>query len=225
MTLFDVAPHLAEFQGCRIHRDLLGPLAALVAEAADAGFELALASGFRSVERQCHIWNAKSCGERPVLDDEGKVLNVHEMTPEKLVFAILRWSALPGTSRHHWGTDFDVYDRASLPEGVSVQLTLEECCGPMAAFHSWLNDYLSRPSTQFFRPYVRPVGGVAPEPWHLSFAPLAADFQRQLEKSQILSFVMNLDIAFKDVVIDHFDDIYARFIWVPWDLYPIFWRK
>ena len=29
--------------------------------------------------------------------------------------AILLWSALPGASRHHWGTDFDVFDRAAVP--------------------------------------------------------------------------------------------------------------
>ncbi|MCZ8486094.1 D-alanyl-D-alanine carboxypeptidase family protein [Vibrio lentus] len=27
--------------------------------------------------------------------------------------AILRWSALPGASRHHWGCDFDVFAHQS----------------------------------------------------------------------------------------------------------------
>ncbi len=33
------------------------------------------------------------------------------------VAAILVWSALPGASRHHWGTDCDVIDAAALPPG------------------------------------------------------------------------------------------------------------
>ena len=32
--------------------------------------------------------------------------------------AILCWSALPGGSRHHWGTDCDVIDAAALPAGL-----------------------------------------------------------------------------------------------------------
>ena len=35
---------------------------------------------------------------------------------------ILEWSALPGASRHHWGSEFDVFDLAALPEGYRVQL-------------------------------------------------------------------------------------------------------
>ena len=36
--------------------------------------------------------------------------------------AILRWSALPGGSRHHWGTEIDIFDPDLLPQGQSLQL-------------------------------------------------------------------------------------------------------
>ena len=36
--------------------------------------------------------------------------------------AILVWSALPGASRHHWGTDLDVFDRAVQPPGEPLEL-------------------------------------------------------------------------------------------------------
>ena len=35
---------------------------------------------------------------------------------------ILRWSALPGGSRHHWGTEIDIFDPDLLPQGQSLQL-------------------------------------------------------------------------------------------------------
>jgi len=38
------------------------------------------------------------------------------------VRAILHWSALPGASRHHWGTEIDVIDRAALADGRKAQL-------------------------------------------------------------------------------------------------------
>lgn len=96
--LTEVPFKLADFQGVPVHQDLLLPLDSLVLDATSAGFDLAVASGFRSVERQCQIWNAKALGLRPVLDDTGVPLEVGRLDPEALMFAILRWSALPGTS-------------------------------------------------------------------------------------------------------------------------------
>lgn len=223
MCLKEAASNLADFQGVPVHRDLVQPLQGLVFEAEKAGFDLAVASGFRSVERQCQIWDAKALGLRPVLDDTGVPLEVGSLDPEALMFAILRWSALPGASRHHWGTDLDVYDRAALPSGQSLQLTLAECQGPFALFHQWLDDKLAEPDTQFFRPYILPFGGVAPEPWHLSFAPKAAAYQSALGKDQLLQLVLSLDIALKETVLHHFDEIFDRFVLVSPKLYPVNW--
>lgn len=227
LTLFKylntVSGELADFRGVPVHRGLLDPLAELTARAAARGFELALASGFRSIERQCNIWNAKANGLRPVLDDVGVPLDIADLKPESLMFAILRWSALPGTSRHHWGTDVDVYDRAALPAGESLQLTLAECRGPFAAFHQWLDGELAQSDALFFRPYVEPHGGVAPEPWHLSYAPLAAGFQQAMDKELLRELVLSLDIQLKDEVAWHFDEIFSRFVVVSPARYPLEW--
>lgn len=223
MCLENTLSNLADFQGVRVHRDLVEPLQTLYQKSTEAGFELAVASGFRSVERQCEIWNAKAQGIRPVLDDAGGPLDITTLDRDELMFAILRWSALPGASRHHWGTDIDVYDRAALPKGQSLQLTVAECQGPFAHFHQWLDLELADPDAQFFRPYVSPIGGVAPEPWHLSFAPKAAECQRELGKDQLLGLLIGMDILLKDEVIRHFDEIYERFVWVSPNLYPPNW--
>jgi len=37
------------------------------------------------------------------------------------IASILRWSALPGTSRHHWGTDLDIIDAKALTAEMKVQ--------------------------------------------------------------------------------------------------------
>ena len=51
------------------------------------------------------------------------------------------WSALPGASRHHWGTDFDVYDKAKIEStGKKLELIPEEYedNGPCALLSQWL---------------------------------------------------------------------------------------
>lgn len=200
---------------CLIQPDAAQPFLSLCSSAREAGFDIAVASSYRSVERQCLIWNEKLTGVRPVLDLQGNPLDIFRLNEYDTVMAILRWSALPGTSRHHWGTDLDIYDRAAVPDDYRVQLTCEECegSGPFAAFHAWFDQCLARGETfGFYRPYAVDRGGVAPEPWHISYAPLAARFSRQLNKDALRALIAGLDIGAKVTVLAHFDEIYQRFM-------------
>ena len=93
--------------------------------------------------------------------------------PRRSCGAILLWSALPGASRHHWGTEIDVIDRAALRPGQHAQLIPAEYCaeGVFGGLDRWLTEHAG--AFGFFRPYDRDRGGVQPEPWHLSFAPVS----------------------------------------------------
>ena len=94
-----------------LHRQIIEPLHLLQEAATVAGFNLTVASAYRSFERQLSIWNAKAEGRRVVLDSAGLPVDMMALDPWQQVQAILRWSALPGASRHHWGTDLDIYDK------------------------------------------------------------------------------------------------------------------
>src|SRR5476649_1866916 len=98
--------------GAAIHRDALEPFLALKAAAAGDGIDLGIASGFRDFAAQLRIWNMKYRGERPLYDAAGNVRDHAALDPQELIAGILCWSALPGASRHHWGTHIDVIDRA-----------------------------------------------------------------------------------------------------------------
>lgn len=215
--------NLIDYGGVRILPALLPALTDLATRAEQEGFELGVASAFRSFERQREIWNEKASGARDILGDNGLPLQRDSLTDEETVFAILRWSALPGASRHHWGTDIDVYDVNPTKRGYRLQLTVEETTGNgiFGAFHQWLSETLAQPRCPFFRPYLRAKGGIAPEPWHLSFAPAAADFQQSLSKSALVALIEGSDLALREIVLANFDEIYDRFVWVPWDVYPV----
>lgn len=201
---------------CRVHREVIDPLLFLTQRAASAGFILKVASSYRSFARQLLIWNNKAQGLRPVLNDVGEIIDINLLSPRDKVFAILRWSALPGASRHHWGTDIDVYGGAHIDPSYQLQLTVAETQGdgPYAEFHRWLNDELVHGSSGFFRPYAPDRGGVAPEPWHLSYAPLAAKFSQQLTSAVLREQIEQTDLELKRVVLDNLDEIFARFICV-----------
>jgi LAS superfamily LD-carboxypeptidase LdcB len=172
--------------GQRLQREAADAFDHLRRDALDAGFELAVASAFRSFDRQLAIWNGKACGERAVHDDAGHALDMSCLAPAEQVCAILRFSALPGASRHHWGTDLDVFDAAALPAGYRVQLSPQEVApgGMFDALHNWLDERIATGGAHgFYRPYGEDHGGVAPERWHLSYAPLADACAGQLDAS------------------------------------------
>jgi LAS superfamily LD-carboxypeptidase LdcB len=201
--------------GVRVHRAVVDPFLRLQSAARDAGFDLQILSGFRGFDEQSSIWNRKATGKRAVLDSNAVPLDITRLSPEQLVFTILRWSALPGASRHHWGTDLDVYDRAAQPAGYEIELIPDEVNpgGMFGPLHAWLDERIaSGTAFGFFRPYDRDRGGVAPERWHLSYGPVAAPWLRQLTVGVLRDTVAAADLQLRDVVLEHLDRIHKRFV-------------
>lgn len=197
-----------------VHCELVAPLQNLKKTAAAAGLELAIASGYRSFAQQENIWNAKACGQRPILDDNSQCVPIENLSETEIVFAILRWSALPGTSRHHWGSDVDVVDGAVVKKGYQPKLVVEETFadGEFADLHHWLNGYLADDDKYFFRPYAIKTGlGVSPEPWHLSYRPLATNYSKSLKKELLEEQIKNSGLLLKDAILNNFNKIFHYF--------------
>lgn len=197
-----------------IHKQVLQPLIDLQLAGREAGFDIKICSAFRSFERQLFIWNGKASGMRPVMDPFGKAINIQELSSWQKIQAILRWSALPGASRHHWGTDFDIFDANAMPENYQIQLTPEEVQGDglFAPMHDWLDDYLKSEKTNFYRPYALDKGGIAPERWHLSYRPLADQYAQMLNIDVLSSRLKDSNLILLDVVLEYLDDIFQRYI-------------
>jgi len=202
------------FPGHFLHGAVVQPYLDLVGQARLAGFDLRLASGFRSFERQMEIWNSKALGQRPVYDDAGQVVDLEAMPDKDKVCTILRWSALPGASRHHWGTDVDVWDCSAVESHYSLQLQTREYLagGPFFPLMSWLDKMMLEDRTAFTRPYTKDRGGVAPEPWHLSYMPVARNFEAVLTRDLLFDVLSETRIALKQALLENFDEIYQRFV-------------
>lgn len=201
--------------GALVHRDVVEPFSRLQAGAETAGFDLRILSCFRGFDRQRSIWNRKVRGELAVLNSNAERIDIEQLSPEELVYAILRWSALPGASRHHWGTDIDVYDERARPAGYEIELVPEEveAGGMFAPLHEWLDERIAAGTAHgFFRPYDRNRGGVAPERWHLSHAPVADPCEEALTLDILRAAVTGSGLELEATVLEHLDDIYGRFV-------------
>lgn len=178
--------------------------------AASERIDLRVASAFRDFDGQLRIWQAKWRGERPLYDASGCIIDYASLDEPGLMAAILEWSALPGASRHHWGSEFDVLDLAAMPEGYKLRLLPEEYA-PDGIF-AFLDDWLSRNMARFgfFRPYDIERGGLHVEPWHLSYAPVSVPALQELTPELVRESIENATIDGKPLVLAALDSIYAR---------------
>jgi LAS superfamily LD-carboxypeptidase LdcB len=206
--------HVREWRDlqCTLHPEAARAFTALAQAAREAGLRLAVASGFRDFDRQLAIWNDKYSGRRPLLDRSGEPLDPGVMTAPEIVGAILHWSALPGASRHHWGTEIDVIDRAALAEGQQPQLIPAEyaAAGVFEPLDRWLSEHAE--SFGFFRPYDRDRGGVQPEPWHLSYAPISGAALASLSVEVLREALQGVELAGAAAVRPQLADIHARYV-------------
>jgi LAS superfamily LD-carboxypeptidase LdcB len=195
-----------------LHREVVKAYHALCAAAAADGIQLTVVSGFRSFERQIHIWNAKLRGERAILDRNGDPVALTRLSEIQLVEAALGWSALPGASRHHWGSDIDVYDAAVVPRERGPRLIPQEWAtgGPFEHVNAWLEVNLE--SFGYYRPYDRDRGGVFPEPWHLSYFDVAAPAQAQLNTDTVAEALNHAELAVKATILANLTRLFDRYI-------------
>jgi LAS superfamily LD-carboxypeptidase LdcB len=196
---------------CVLHRQVVAPFLNLRRAALDEGIDLQAASSFRDFARQLAIWNGKFSGERPMFDASGLKLDAESLPPRARIDAILLWSALPGASRHHWGTDLDLVDR-NAGEAGTIKLTREEFApgGPFARLDLWLT--ANAPRFGFFRPFQGVRSGVQPEPWHFSFAPIAETARRRLSPQVLRNAIADAPLLGKEVVLGSLDELHARYV-------------
>lgn len=219
--------HLVQLpNGVQVHHQAQDAFMALQQAAKAAGFDLQIASSFRDFERQKAIWNGKFCGAKTILDIDNNPVDISQLNAWQICEAILLFSALPGGSRHHWGCDFDYYDangfeynaRGSIKsargskKSANLQLIDAEYQGkgPCAKLCQWL--YTHAKHYGFYFPYRHYLGGIACEPWHLSYHPVAKEFEQQLNPERLKTVLFDTDIEGKNAIITHIDIIYERYI-------------
>ena len=127
------------------------------------GIVLTALSATRSFNHQASIWNRK--WNRP---------QSMGMAPLERAKHILLFSSMPGSSRHHWGTDVDIHSLD--PEAFES--------GTGAAILGWLRTHGEEHG--FVEVYTNDSNrtGYQPEAWHWSYAPLARPYLHALNEAQ-----------------------------------------
>ncbi len=176
-NLEQVPAEMATRSGLKLEAKTLVKFKEMRAEAKKVGIDLFVLSGYRSFADQKRIWDNKFTGKTKVA---GKDLST-EKNPRNKILAILTYSSMPGTSRHHWGTDFDIaFSKNNQPDSL-LNRSWETGKGKEA--YTWLTQNASR--FGFCQPYQgtpdkRNPGtftyGYNEEKWHWSYKPVSRNF-------------------------------------------------
>jgi LAS superfamily LD-carboxypeptidase LdcB len=198
--------------GFMLHKDVAAPFAALCLAAQADGISIKIVSAFRSYQHQAAIWQAKLTGQRPVYNSHGEVIDINRLSGADKLHAVLLYSALPGASRHHWGTELDVYDAAAVPSEYRPQLDPAEYSpgGPFYRLQQWLSAHAAE--FDFFLPYRQFQGGVAAEPWHISYQPLAGEYLAAFDAGMLRQCISRHPLAEQQTVLTKLDDIFRRYV-------------
>ena len=148
------------------------------------GINLKIVSAFRGYNRQKTIWNKKY----------ERFTNEFSFEPEKAILEIIRFSTIPGTSRHHWGTEIDIVD-ADYPDEKDVLKSEKfEKNGVYHKLKNWLDKNSER--FGFYLTYNNDYDrkGFEYEPWHYSYKPSSLKYYNALIDADLKKIINNPDL-------------------------------
>ena len=143
------------------------------------GIDIKIVSSYRNYNRQEVIWERKYMR---YTEDDG-------MDPLKAIDKIIEYSTIPGTSRHHWGTDIDIIDGYRKTDGDVLVAEKFGIDGPFEDFKKWMDENSNK--FDYYLVYTNEPKrrGFKYEPWHYSFAPISIPMLTAYRRLNILQLL------------------------------------
>ena len=165
-----------------LRKETLSAFEGMAKAAMKDGIELNITSATRNFDYQKEIWNNKWTGATLV---DGKDLSKSVLDGRERFEKILEFSAVPGTSRHHFGTEIDINSVTpkffETPEGEKVYAWLK-VNAPLFGFCQTYNEKGSNR-----------MSGYSEEKWHWSYLPisrtLTQDYPNLIKEEDIKGFL------------------------------------
>lgn len=183
--------------GYQIRKDAYDAFISMKNAALKDNISIQVVSSYRNFAHQNRIWERKY-----------KSFTQQGLTPEKAIQKIIEYSTIPGTSRHHWGTDMDLIDsNVAQPKNV-LSPSHFEGQGCYVNFKKWMDDH-SR-DHGFYLVYTDTPDrkGFKYEPWHYSYKPLSCDYLNDYRKLNLKDILSKEALLGREYLTDSFLETY-----------------
>lgn len=176
----EIEPALRDKEVRYLRKEVLEAFRRMHAAASNEGIHLVIISATRNFEVQKRIWENKWMGRTLLEGGLNAARDIHSDTGRAR--KILEYSSMPGTSRHHWGTDLDInsLDNEWFERGEGL------------ALYRWMQAHAAE--FGFCQPYTRlgsdRKSGYLEEKWHWTYMPLSiklTELAKQNLKDDLIS--------------------------------------
>ncbi len=183
--------------GFQIRKEAFDAFTKMKTAALKDNISIQVVSSYRNFAHQNRIWERKY-----------KNFTQQGLSPENAIQKIIEYSTIPGTSRHHWGTDMDIIDaNVAQPKNV-LSPSHFEGNGSYVNLKKWM-DTNSR-DFGFYLVYTdKPERkGFKYEPWHYSYKALSCDYLNSYRKLNLKDILKNESLMGHQHLTDSFLDSY-----------------
>ncbi|MCZ2100535.1 MAG: M15 family metallopeptidase [Chitinophagales bacterium] len=180
-----------------LRKDVLDAFIAMYEAAKKEGITLKILSATRNFDNQKRIWENKWTGKTLL---EGGINAAKDIPdPEQRARKILEYSSMPGTSRHHWGSDIDLnnFNNPYFEKGEGLKI------------YTWMQEHAHQYG--FCQPYSE-MGtdrnsGYFEEKWHWSYMPVSIPLTEQAKryfKNEMIAGFMGSETAVAIDMLRHY---------------------
>ena len=191
--------HLSTFETHKLTPKTAAAFSAMQAAALKDSINIQLVSAYRSFESQLYLWEDKFVR----YTNEG-------LSPEAAIARILKYSTIPGTSRHHWGTDIDITDGNIKNETRLLVPSKFHNTAPFVPLHQWMQANAHK--FGFYLVYTNDAArtGFSYEPWHYSYLPEAKAFLKGYNSRMAFAYFKSVGVRGSEHIDRDFWDEYYR---------------
>jgi len=193
------SPNLVSGSSYRLRPEVATAFEKLKNAAANDGIIIKVVSSYRDYAHQNRIWERKYRRFR----ESG-------LTPNASIEKIIEYSTIPGTSRHHWGTDLDLIDGSKNVEGDVLVPSKFHGTGPFCKFKEWMDKNAATYDFHLVYTDVLERKGFNYEPWHYSYAPLSIPYLKTYNKLDIKTLLQQEKIRGSAHLSDAFINRYRK---------------
>jgi len=185
--------------GYKLLPEVAKQLELMKADALKAGFKIQVISSYRNYTYQNGIWERKY-----------KANQAKKIAAKENIEKIIEYSTIPGTSRHHWGTDLDIIDGTrGIPADPLNEKHFNEG-GSMHKFKLWLDENASKYG--FYLVYTDNSArkGFKYEPWHFTYKAISEPMLQAYKKLDIKKVLQENKLLGSENFTDDFIEKYRK---------------
>lgn len=186
-------------EGFRLRKKAADAFIEMQAAALQKGIDMYSQSSYRSYSSQEGIWTRKY-----------NAFTKGGMAPIKSIEKIIEYSTIPGTSRHHWGTDLDITDKNKPTPSDPLLAKHFEKGGVYESMKKWLNE--NAEAFGFYEVYTNAPDrkGFKYEPWHFSYKPLSQVMLKEYKEIDLKALLQQMKLIGSEHFTDDFVGKYRK---------------